>query len=253
MENLYRSKHQGDKLEIIKLILIMGHNRQYDWLLYICFIFILAFIETHVIAGIIMLYNKTGTWKVLIPYMSTIIAAQPACAGLFLMTKYLSTAHEMADTISRSSTTLPIQDPLFEKYCIKQARNTKICIFLFVMLSLFVHLLFTLPSVFKDYNTHILYWLFEEYYIPPYRALALWMECISGIIESFAIVYPLIFMAYFNFHICCRCRCLSNYIENNFDIRSNHDTYVQNFEYQEMIYTKLKATVEYYLNIRRKV
>ncbi|XP_072384151.1 uncharacterized protein [Diabrotica undecimpunctata] len=182
MENLYRSKHQGDKLEIIKLILIMGHNRQYDWLLYICFIFILAFIETHVIAGIIMLYNKTGTWKVLIPYMSTIIAAQPACAGLFLMTKYLSTAHEMADTISRSSTTLPIQDPLFEKYCIKQARNTKICIFLFVMLSLFVHLLFTLPSVFKDYNTHILYWLFEEYYIPPYRALALWMECISGII-----------------------------------------------------------------------
>uniref|UniRef100_A0A6P7FCR8 Odorant receptor n=1 Tax=Diabrotica virgifera virgifera TaxID=50390 RepID=A0A6P7FCR8_DIAVI len=205
----------------------------------------------HTIAGLIILYNKTGTWKALLPYITTMAVTQPGCVSFILLIRFLNVMHEVIDTISRDSKTLPLQDTLFEKYCIKQVRDTKIIMFLLVMFSFFVHLLIALPSVFKDYNINILYWLFKEYYVPPYQEMTLWISCIAVLIESFVIVYPLIFMGYFNFHICHRFRCLANYIEHNFDIRSNHDTYAQNSEDQEIIYTKLKAAVEYYLNITR--
>uniref|UniRef100_A0A6P7GTM1 Uncharacterized protein LOC114342115 n=1 Tax=Diabrotica virgifera virgifera TaxID=50390 RepID=A0A6P7GTM1_DIAVI len=161
--------------------------------------------------------------------------------------------HDTLETILRNNKTLRISNASFEEIYIRQNRNMMIVTFAIIIVSCFCHLLFALPSFFNDYDINLAYWFTQEYYGTPYGQIIQWLFNACLLIASFAIAYPMIFVGYLKHNICFQFRSIAYYVEYNFNIKSNHDTYIHNTEYQESVYTKLKTLVEYSLSIKRSL
>uniref|UniRef100_A0A6P7GEW5 Uncharacterized protein LOC114341522 n=1 Tax=Diabrotica virgifera virgifera TaxID=50390 RepID=A0A6P7GEW5_DIAVI len=116
---------RGDKLELVNKILSFGIKRQYYWLIVTCCIIAIAVIEGQIILAGTVMYHKYGTWKPLVPYITTSAIAQSGCIGLFIICRFIHKLKHMLDTITTNSNRLPIQDILFENTIRKQAINMK--------------------------------------------------------------------------------------------------------------------------------
>ncbi|XP_072381091.1 zinc finger MYM-type protein 6-like [Diabrotica undecimpunctata] len=252
METRYKRKGRGDELKIVRQLISFGAKEQHYRVLAACLILALVVIELQSIIAAILLFNKCGTWKALNPYLATFAILQPGCAGMFMIITFLSNINNILDTIAENTKKLLHQDELFENCVAKEARNIKTICVAAIVYSFTAHMLFALPSVLNDYDINIVYWLIREYYGTYFSSIMIWITGASIIIASCTAIFPIIFFGYFKFHICLQLHWIAHYIEQKLSITTDHDSYIQNRAYQDMVYTEIKAAVKYNLTIKRK-
>ncbi|XP_050507402.1 uncharacterized protein LOC126885027 [Diabrotica virgifera virgifera] len=142
---------------------------------------VLLYIEVYAIVAGLLLYNKYRTFNVFIHYVTIAVLIQPGCAGMLLSIIYLSKVERMLDNINENTKNLPPQDVFFENAVRREAINIKIISFTVIIYSLVVHLIFSFPSVFNDYDLNILYWLATEYFGAHVTIVMIWISraCIA--------------------------------------------------------------------------
>uniref|UniRef100_A0A6P7FCR5 Odorant receptor n=1 Tax=Diabrotica virgifera virgifera TaxID=50390 RepID=A0A6P7FCR5_DIAVI len=243
---------RGDELYIIRKILSFGVSKEYYGILAVCLACAIAVLELQIIIAAILIYNKNGTWKALTPYFTIATLIQPACAGMLILITILPKLENMLDTITENSRELVYLDKLFETGVKKDVKNIKILSAAIIIISFTAHLIFAMPSVFNDYDIHMIYWLTREYCEAPLTAIMSWISSASLLIGSFSVAYPLIFFAYFKFHICLQLRWIATYLEQRFTITAKHESYnIQNKAYHDMVSTELKSAIKYSLIVEK--
>uniref|UniRef100_A0A6P7FIC3 Uncharacterized protein LOC114330513 n=1 Tax=Diabrotica virgifera virgifera TaxID=50390 RepID=A0A6P7FIC3_DIAVI len=250
--NSNQQEKQGDNLQIILTTLLMWVNKDYEWKRASCFLTILALIQTHMVAGGVLLYYKYGTFKALVPYITTFTLTLPGSGCLYIFAFYHHKIYNILYSTIVASRQLSIQDIEFENISAKQARTMKILSLTIISLCFSAHLLFVLPTVFNDYDITLTCWFIREYCGTSFSASTLlWLLRAAVLVASLATAYPCVLMGYLQYHISLQIRWIAKYIENNFTITGNPEEHLYSFVYQQTVYSNLKRAVKLYLRISR--
>uniref|UniRef100_A0A6P7GVM3 Uncharacterized protein LOC114341328 n=1 Tax=Diabrotica virgifera virgifera TaxID=50390 RepID=A0A6P7GVM3_DIAVI len=96
MKDSNTRKKQGDNLQIIRKFLSIYLKNQSSWLLptwihwqLLAIISTLAILEAPIVIGGILLYNKYGTLKALVPFMTTFTLSLPVTLYLLIFLFYI--------------------------------------------------------------------------------------------------------------------------------------------------------------------